>query len=105
MGAIPAERLRLLDADAEIVDGLRLMSTPGHTPGHQSVVIEAANKRVVLAAQCAYRAGELRTGQASPANVHDVTRQDVARQSLDRIRSLAPATIHLSPDPEIVVLR
>jgi N-acyl homoserine lactone hydrolase len=103
--AIPAERLRLVDGDAEIMDGLRLVSTPGHTPGHQSVVIEAANERVVLATQCAYRASELRTGQASRTNVHDDARQAVAGQSLDRIRSLAPATIHLSHDPETVVLR
>lgn len=31
----------LLDGDAELADGLQAISTPGHTPGHQSFLIEA----------------------------------------------------------------
>lgn len=101
---IPADRLRLVDGDTEILDGLWLLSTPGHTPGHQSVLVEAGSDRIVLAAQCAYRAEELRTGQPASTNLHDASCHDVAQRSLDRIRSLAPASIQLSHDAEIVVL-
>lgn len=38
----------LVDSDAEIVPGLRLLPTPGHTPGHVCVVIESAGKRAVI---------------------------------------------------------
>jgi glyoxylase-like metal-dependent hydrolase (beta-lactamase superfamily II) len=31
---------RLADGDAEVAPGVRAVSTPGHTPGHQSFVVE-----------------------------------------------------------------
>lgn len=34
-----------LDGDAEIADGVRVIVTPGHTPGHQSVLVETADGR------------------------------------------------------------
>ena len=102
--AIPKSRLRLVHGDQEIAEGIRLVSTPGHTPGHQSVVIEAGGKRVVIAAQCAYRAEELRSGQPAASNIHDETWMDAARDSLQRLKSLAPFAAHLSHDPEIVTI-
>ncbi|HXH58573.1 MBL fold metallo-hydrolase [Iamia sp.] len=101
---IPTDRLRRIAGDEEILDGVRLLSTPGHSPGHQSVVVEAAGGRVVLVAQCAYRASELRTGEPGLTNLHDDSWQDAARDSLARVRSLAPLTAQLSHDPEIVTL-
>jgi hypothetical protein len=56
---------------------------------------------VVLAAQCAYRAAELRTGVPSATNAAD---QEAGRHSLARIRALAPVICHLSHDPEVVHL-
>src|SRR5680860_1280128 len=98
--AIPNDRLRLVGGDEEVAEGVRLIATPGHTPGHQSVLIEAAGERVVLAAQCAYRAGELRSGEPATTNLHDNAWEDAACDSLRRIRALAPATFQLSHDPE-----
>jgi glyoxylase-like metal-dependent hydrolase (beta-lactamase superfamily II) len=97
---IPADRLRLVRGDDEIAPGIRLLATPGHTPGHQSVVVEAAGDRVVLAAQCAYRASELRTGEPSPTNC-DAGGREAGRASLARVRALGPCLCHLSHDPEI----
>ncbi|HEX2718270.1 MAG TPA: MBL fold metallo-hydrolase [Gemmatimonadaceae bacterium] len=36
-----ANRLDLIDGDREVVQGIRTLRTPGHTPHHQSVVIES----------------------------------------------------------------
>jgi glyoxylase-like metal-dependent hydrolase (beta-lactamase superfamily II) len=102
---IPTDRLRVVDGDAEIAEGVRLLATPGHTPGHQSVLIEAGQHRVVLAAQCAFTAAELRSGVPATSNLHDETWESPARDSLGRIRSLAPVTCHLSHDPDAVVIR
>jgi len=102
--AIPDDRLQLVHGDQEIADGVRLLSTPGHTPGHQSVLLEAAGERVVIAAQCAFRAAELRTGEPVASNLHDRASEVAARGSLQRLRALAPLTAHLSHDPEIVVI-
>jgi N-acyl homoserine lactone hydrolase len=101
---IPADRRRLVRGDEEIVQGIRLIATPGHTPGHQSVVVQTHDGPVVLAAQCAFRASELLSGEPGPTNIHDESWRDVARHSLSRIRELAPATAHLSHDPQVVRL-
>ncbi len=101
---IPEGRLRLVHGDEDIADGIRLLSTPGHTPGHQSVVIEAGDERVVLAAQCAYRSEEFRSGQPVASNLHDESWLETAHDSLQRLRSLAPFTAHFSHDPEIVIV-
>jgi len=34
-------RFELLDGDAEILPGLSVITTPGHTAGHQCVVVQA----------------------------------------------------------------
>src|SRR6201995_4165083 len=36
-------RFELLDGDAEILPGLSVVTTPGHTVGHQSVVVSTGN--------------------------------------------------------------
>jgi len=101
---IPNEQLRLVQGDEDLADGVRLLATPGHTPGHQSVVIEAGDERVLLAAQCAYRAEELRSGQPASSNLHDESWAQAGKDSLQRLRDLAPFTAHFSHDPEIMTL-
>jgi glyoxylase-like metal-dependent hydrolase (beta-lactamase superfamily II) len=39
----------LLDVDGRLVDGLRLLSLPGHTPGHSGVLIEGSRRRLLFA--------------------------------------------------------
>lgn len=102
--SVPRGRLRLVNGDEEIAEGVRLIATPGHTPGHQSVVIEAAETRAVLGAQCAYRAREVHTGEPDHANLHDASWLGAARETLARLRALAPATLQLSHDPEMIYL-
>ncbi len=102
--AIPGDRLRAVDGDTELVSGIRLIATPGHTPGHQSVVIEGGDQRVVLAAQCAFHGDELRTGRPRHSNLHDASWEPAAAESLARIRELQPVVVQLSHDPTPVTL-
>jgi N-acyl homoserine lactone hydrolase len=46
----PNLRYRLVDGDTELLPGLELISTPGHAPGHQSVLVRLPNTGVVLLA-------------------------------------------------------
>ncbi len=46
----PDLRYRLVDGDTEILPGLTVISTPGHTPGHQSVLVRLPNTGPVLLA-------------------------------------------------------
>ena len=54
--AVALDRANYLvhEGEAEIADGVRIIPTPGHTPGHQAVAVDTAEGLVVLAGQ-AYR--------------------------------------------------
>ena len=41
-------KLALLDDDAEILPGLRYFSTPGHTPGHQSLLLDLGPRTLCI---------------------------------------------------------
>ena len=44
-------RFELLEGEADIVPGVRIVPTPGHVPGHQSFVIDTKEGRIVIAGQ------------------------------------------------------
>lgn len=93
--------LALVDGDTELASGLRVIDTAGHTPGHQSVVVELAESTVVLAGDAA----DLRhnidhavacgstVGEAGPA---------LAQRAIDRLHALdraAGTTVWPAHDP------
>jgi N-acyl homoserine lactone hydrolase len=47
----PGARYELLDGEAEILPGIRVVPTPGHVAGHQSLVVDCEGGPVVLAGQ------------------------------------------------------
>jgi N-acyl homoserine lactone hydrolase len=49
---LPADRLWVVDGEQEILDGIRVLHTPGHTPGVQSVFIETDQGPTCLCGQC-----------------------------------------------------
>jgi N-acyl homoserine lactone hydrolase len=49
---LPPDRLWIVDGDEEILDGIRVLHTPGHTPGAQSVLIETDKGLTCLSGQC-----------------------------------------------------
>jgi len=50
-----------LEGEQEILPGLRVVPTPGHTPGHQSVLVETDEGLVVVAGDVAYTWDEFDT--------------------------------------------
>jgi len=96
-------RFELLDGDAEVLPGLRVIATPGHTVGHQSVFVDSADGQSdVLVGDAAYTprqyldpaADDLPDGQAS-----DVT---AWRASVAAIRSAAPDRVHFCHDTQVI---
>jgi N-acyl homoserine lactone hydrolase len=50
------------DGEADVLPGVRLLPTPGHTRGHQCVLVDTAEGLVVLGGDVAYSFRELGTG-------------------------------------------
>jgi glyoxylase-like metal-dependent hydrolase (beta-lactamase superfamily II) len=48
---VPGLDYEVLDGETEVAPGLRLVPSPGHTAGHQSLVIDTPDGPVVLAGQ------------------------------------------------------
>jgi N-acyl homoserine lactone hydrolase len=67
-----------LDGDAQLFDGVSVLFTPGHSPGHQSVLVEAADGLVVLGGDVTYSMREL-IGGATPSilRIHELRPQRV----------------------------
>lgn len=66
----PGAEYRLIEGDEQIARDLRVVSTPGHTVGHQSVLVETVEGPVVLAGQAIYSRAEYdhisSTGEVPP---------------------------------------
>ena len=93
----PAARAVVGAGDTDVADGVTALLTPGHTPGHQAVVIRGGDDVVVIAAQCIFRrTAWRRTPEAT--NLHDDTGRDAANESLARLRALRPRLVLLSHD-------
>jgi glyoxylase-like metal-dependent hydrolase (beta-lactamase superfamily II) len=81
-------RFELLDGDTEVLPGLSVMATPGHTSGHQSVVVTSAGGTTdVLIGDAAYTPRLYR--EPAPAQLPPGQASDRAAwlASLTRIRS------------------
>jgi N-acyl homoserine lactone hydrolase len=97
----PPEQRRALHGDEEIADGITVLATPGHTAGHQSVLVEGAGRRVVIGAQVVWHRDELASEVASRANVDPVPELQVAAvDSIRRLKALQPEVVHLSHCPD-----
>lgn len=93
----PSAQRRAISGDEQIADGVTILATPGHTAGHQSVLVEAAGRRVVIGAQVVWQPEELASEVASRANVDPIPElQAAAIESIRRIKALEPEIVHLS---------
>jgi N-acyl homoserine lactone hydrolase len=98
-------RWELLDGDAEVLPGLEVVATPGHTEGHQCVVVRGDDATFdLLIGDAAYTpwlyadadvAGE----QLPPGQASDVP---AWRDTVRRIHSLRPDRVHFCHHTDIV---
>jgi N-acyl homoserine lactone hydrolase len=72
---------REVEGDAELFDGISVLFTPGHSPGHQCVVVETEEGLVVLGGDVTYSMGELIAG---------------GKPNFDRIHALEPRRVYLA---------
>ena len=78
---------RLVEGEEEIASGVRVMPTPGHTPHHQSVVVDTGSRTLFLAGDAAYREDLMREGVTDGVT----QRPDVHAATLASIRAFVDA--------------
>ncbi len=89
---------RALDGEAEIARGVTVIPTPGHTAGHQSVLVETGEGLVAIAGQAAGSAAEfaevLRTGRPPATDPPEHAEAYVA--SIARLAGWRPGRVYFS---------
>jgi N-acyl homoserine lactone hydrolase len=101
---VPGLAYELLDGDAEVAPGLRVIATPGHTPGHQSLVVETATGPVLVTGQAVEQLTEWNGAtdemdSGVPALGQDGRDDYIA--SVERLRSINPVRVHFVHDTSI----
>jgi N-acyl homoserine lactone hydrolase len=88
-------RFELLDGEREIVPGVRVITTPGHTPGHQSIAVETSTGPALLTGDACWTV-RMFEGEAPREGMME----DDATfgRSLEQMRRLKPAAVHFCHD-------
>jgi glyoxylase-like metal-dependent hydrolase (beta-lactamase superfamily II) len=84
--------------DHEVAPGIRIFATPGHSPGHQSLVVEAPEGPILLAGQAVYSHGEwigFAGAREGGSRAHD---GPAYARSVERLRALAPKRVLFGHD-------
>jgi N-acyl homoserine lactone hydrolase len=90
-------RWHFVNGIADIVPGVRVVPTPGHTPGHQSVAVDTADGVVVITGDCANCMENI--VDATPVGIVHETVAEL--ESLRRIRQIADLVIP-GHDPNVI---
>ncbi|WP_346538290.1 MBL fold metallo-hydrolase [Micromonospora sp. DPT] len=91
-----AGQLRVVDGDTPLTPGVRLLSTPGHTPGHQSVLVDSGDERLLLTGDLLVHAVQLVDPDLTYAHEEDPTTARTSRTTLLRTLASTPVPTHLA---------
>ena len=80
-------RPTLVDGEHTVAEGVRIMPTPGHTPDHQSVIVEDGSRTLFIAGDMAYSEDLLREGAVDGVT----TDPEGAARTVARVRELVEA--------------
>jgi len=95
-------RWELLDGDTEILPGLSVLTTPGHTAGHQCVVVSSADGQDLLIGDAAYTPRQFAAPPDADLPPGQAADPVAWRGSLGRIKSLAPARVHFCHHTDVL---
>jgi glyoxylase-like metal-dependent hydrolase (beta-lactamase superfamily II) len=98
---VPGLTYEVLDGEIEVAPGLRLIPTPGHTAGHQSLVLDADGGTVVLAGQAVQSRAEWEGATQPSASGAGGAPDPRYPGSVERLRALDPVRVHFAHDAAI----
>lgn len=93
------DQLRLLDGDTPLRSGERVLATPGHTPGHQSVLVASGRELVAVTGDLLVHAIQLLHPELAYAHEMDPEQARASREKVLHSRAagtLCLATPHLT---------
>ena len=96
-------RFELLDGDAEVLPGLEVIATPGHTEGHQCVVVRGGGDGFdLLIGDAAYTPRQYAEPDRDKLPAGQASDIPAWRDSVRRIRSLRPERVHFCHHTEVI---
>jgi len=97
-------RFELVDGDAEIAEGVRVVATPGHTVGHQSVIVDADGGGALMIGDAAYTADIYEAGDGADLTKWRGQYADRGSWSgsLRRLREMNPKAVHFCHDTRVL---
>jgi N-acyl homoserine lactone hydrolase len=88
----------LVDGDHVVTPTIRLVATPGHTKGHQSVTVTTSDGVVILAGQACYSTGEWEGDPDALEGRSGAPDTEAYDASIARLRALDPARVYFAHD-------
>ena len=101
---VPGLTYEVLDGEAEVAPGLRVIPTPGHVDGHQSLVVQTPGGAIVVAGQAVLTLAEWEGATDAAVSGEprdDDDRRDAYASSVRRLRALDPVRVHFVHDPAV----
>jgi N-acyl homoserine lactone hydrolase len=98
---VPGLSYEVLDGTFEVAPGLRLVPTPGHTAGHQSLVLDTSEGTVVLAGQAVQSRAEWEGATDPAASGASAARDPRYPRSVEQLRSFDPVRVYFAHDPAV----
>jgi N-acyl homoserine lactone hydrolase len=96
--ALSSKAYRIVHGEYELLAGVRLIPTPGHTPGHQSMAIDTPYGRLVLLGQAARTASEFAGWVYASTAAGDTAVEHQQPDWLPHVLSLEPSRVALAHD-------
>ena len=94
----PGARYEQVAGDHEPAPGIRIFATPGHSPGHQSLLVETPGGPILLAGQAVYSLGEWQGVPDAREGLSRAADTEAYRRSVERLRALRPKRVLFGHD-------
>lgn len=100
-------RFELLDGDAEVAEAVRVVATPGHTVGHQSVLVDLPSGTNVMIGDAAYTSEIYRDADKADLSIWPGQHSNriAWTRSLKVLHKMRPHAVHFCHDTRVVTAR